>query len=341
LVPGSLTPLLQEQSVRLGQSAESFAEAAAVLESFTRAQVSESTVRRLTEAAGAVLVAEETAAVQDATKAPASEAEVPERLFLAVDGAMVSLLHGQWREVRTLAIGVPEAAEGLPRERADQEVTCRRLSYFSRLEDADRFTELAAVEMRRRRVAEAKEVAAAADGAVWCQGVFDQYRPDALRILDFPHAGEYVAASGHLLFGQATDTAKGWIAAQLHRLKHEGGTPVLKTLQAWEAAATKPAEQEALGKHLAYLEKREPMLQYGAFREAGWPIASSIVESANKLVVEKRLKGAGMHWAEANVNPMLALRSASRSGSWDPAWQQIVAARRVQLRASPATTAKT
>jgi hypothetical protein len=34
-----------------------------------------------------------------------------------------------------------------------------------------------------------------------------------------------------------------------------------------------------------------------------------MVESANKLVVEDRLKGAGMHWADANVNPLLALEA--------------------------------
>jgi hypothetical protein len=35
-----------------------------------------------------------------------------------------------------------------------------------------------------------------------------------------------------------------------------------------------------------------------------------MVESATKLVVEARLKGAGMHWAEAHGNPLLALRKA-------------------------------
>jgi hypothetical protein len=50
-----------------------------------------------------------------------------------------------------------------------------------------------------------------------------------------------------------------------------------------------------------------------------------MVESANKLVVEARLKGAGMHWAQASVNPLLALRNAVCNDRWAEAWQQSAA----------------
>ena len=45
---------------------------------------------------------------------------------------------------------------------------------------------------------------------------------------------------------------------------------------------------------LTYLQKREAHMQYPTYQEAGWPIGSGSVESANKLVVEVRLKGADM-----------------------------------------------
>ena len=48
-----------------------------------------------------------------------------------------------------------------------------------------------------------------------------------------------------------------------------------------------------------------------------------MVESANKLVMQARLKGSGMHWEAEHVNPMLALRTAVCNERWEEAWQAI------------------
>jgi hypothetical protein len=80
-----------------------------------------------------------------------------------------------------------------------------------------------------------------------------------------------------------------------------------------------------VAENLAYLEKRELQMQYPSFVAQGWPIGSGMVESANKVVVEARLKGAGMHWSRASVNPLLALRNAVCTDRWAEAWQQSVA----------------
>lgn len=56
-----------------------------------------------------------------------------------------------------------------------------------------------------------------------------------------------------------------------------------------------------------------------------WPIGSGMVESANKQVMQARLKGPGMHWARKNVNPMLALRTAVCNDRWEEAWHEVQA----------------
>jgi hypothetical protein len=56
------------------------------------------------------------------------------------------------------------------------------------------------------------------------------------------------------------------------------------------------------------------------------------VESGNRLVVEARLKGAGMHWAEEHVNPMLAIRNILCSARRKEEWPKIEACLRKQTR---------
>jgi len=73
-------------------------------------------------------------------------------------------------------------------------------------------------------------------------------------------------------------------------------------------------------------------MHYPAYQAAGWPIGSGCVESANKWVVEDRLKGSGMHWARDHINPLLALRNIVCNDRWDEAWPQIALALRHQAR---------
>jgi hypothetical protein len=54
-------------------------------------------------------------------------------------------------------------------------------------------------------------------------------------------------------------------------------------------------------------------------------------------VVEARLKGAGMHWAERHVNPMLALRNIICSDRWKEEWSKIEVGIRKQKRKKPET----
>ncbi len=123
----------------------------------------------------------------------------------------------------------------------------------------------------------------------------------------------------------------GWLTGVLHRLKHQGPARVLKHLVWLAARYPSPLVQEKL----AYLQKREAHMQYPSYQQAGWPIGSGSVESANKLVVEARLKGAGMRWERQNVNPMLVLRNAVCNRRWNETWASSLAqrqGRRIQQR---------
>ncbi|MGH2524189.1 MAG: ISKra4-like element ISKra4 family transposase, partial [Anaerolineales bacterium] len=307
LLPGQLTPALHESLVRLGTWMP-FARAATELGFFSHVRVGEATVRRVTETAGAAYVAVQTEAVDRLEHELPPAPDGPEVQLLSVDGAMVPLLHKEWAEVKTLAVGSvtpPVWVHG------EQVVHTRDLSYFSRLMDADTFGRLALVETHRRGTERAGTVCALSDGAEWAQGFIDLHRPDAVRILDFAHAAAYVAKAGQAVWGEATPAFGHWLTETLHELKHGSVEAVFQTLRDMqlEISPRDPAPATTIQESLNYLEKRRTHLDYARFQASGYPIGSGSVESANKLVVEARLKGAGMHWARPHVDPMLALRT--------------------------------
>ena len=316
LLPGMLTPYGHECLVRLA-SWMPFKEAAKLFEAFMLIPVSKSFSRRYTEAAGAAYEDLQTEEVERLERDMPTAPEGAEKLQMSADGAMVPLVNGQWAEVRTLVIG---EVQPKVEERGEWLVHTRNLSYFSRKVSAEEFTRLALVEIQRRGVENAKEVGAVMDGSDWLQGLTDYHCPKAVRILDFPHAGEHISPIGEFLWGAGTPEMKQWVSERLHQLKHAGPAELLTEFRNLQK---EHPDEKAVSGNLAYLEKREKQMQYPQFQAQGWPIGSGIVESGNKLVVEVRLKGSGMHWADTNVNPMLALRTILCSDRWKEEWPKI------------------
>ncbi|GAC1643162.1 MAG: hypothetical protein NVS4B9_35400 [Ktedonobacteraceae bacterium] len=289
-----------------------FRHASRVLEELLGVYISPETARRLCEEVGRRVEEKQTAQAQEPWKEDANACENECRMAISADGAMVPLVGGEWAEVRTLAIGE------VPANSADPEkVHVGHLSYFSRLSDAAHFTDLAEIETRRRHLVQAKEVCAVMDGADWLQSFVEVHRGDAVRILDFPHAAEHLAKLLEALSTCGRTFPPRMLERCLHVLKYRG--PDLLVRMADRLQEPEMARGD-VGEHLGYLRKRLSLMQYPAFQRAGWPIGSGMVESANKLVVEARLKGTGMRWERINVNPMLALRNGVCNDRWQETW---------------------
>lgn len=308
-----LSPWLAQCAVRLGAEVP-FAVAADLLALLTGTRVSAATIQRLTEAAGAACIRLEMAVVAQAERGvppalPVSTSADP--LQLSVDGVMVPLVHGRWKELRLAAIGRVGAAP-------DGTVTTTELSYAARLLDAASFGRAALGEIMRRGVAGAPVVVAVSDGAPWIQEFVDLHCPHAVRILDFAHAAGYLAEAAQAAFGPGTPQTSEWFAVQRHALRHDTPAAVLAAVD-----ALPPGEARDRARH--YLGERRGMLAYADFAARGFPIGSGCVESANKLVIEARLKGSGMHWTEAHADAMAALRCVLRNHRWAATWPGIVA----------------
>ena len=254
-----------------------YAQAQELLSDLVGIQVSKATARRATLYTGEAQLSGDEAEVERLKQEVPQAPEGADKQMLSADGAMVQLVGGEWVEVKTLILG-----EVSCKKRG--EACTQQISTFSRLADAERFTQASLVETHRRGLERAAAVCAVQDGAEWRPRLVDYQRADAVRILDFAHAAEYIHE-----IGQAVQAAGGrlparWFEGVLHHFRHQGPERVLKHL-AWLAARyPSPTIQEKL----AYLHKREVHMHYPTYQAAGWPIGSGSVESANKVVVEAR-----------------------------------------------------
>ena len=155
------------------------------------------------------------------------------------------------------------------------------------------------------------------DGADWLRRLFDQWFPDAERIVDFFHAAERLwdaARARHPDDG----AAKRWADKLCGLLKAGRLDDVLAALRAPGAGA------EERAKAIRYLSERRGRMRYDEYLARGLPIGSGRVEAACKTVVGRRLKCTGMRWTVAGANPVLWVRCARISRWLDDYWDDRV-----------------
>ena len=193
------------------------------------------------------------------------------------------------------------------------------------MEEATTFGESAIYEWNRRGGSLAKQVVAVNDGAKWIQSFIDYHCPKATRVIDFAHAQHYLAKVGKLIYGADSDFFQQWYRQVSRQL---GTKPPHRTLSDLRFLRKKHANSPdftEIEQAIRYLEHRKEMIDYPHFRKKGIPIGSGIVESGHRVVMHRRMKQAGMRWAEENINPMLTLRTALCNQRWSQTWHMIQA----------------
>ena len=152
------------------------------------------------------------------------------------------------------------------------------------------------------------------DGAAWLRRLFDEWFPNAVPVVDFFHAAEYLWAAAGARYGPGTDLAKRWAKRLCRLLKAGRADQVL--------AALRRAGGGECGKAAGYIDERRDRMRYDEYLARGLPIGSGRAEAACKTVVGRRLKCTGMRWTVDGANPVLWVRCARLSGWFDDYWDE-------------------
>ena len=154
------------------------------------------------------------------------------------------------------------------------------------------------------------------DGATWIRNMVQEIFPDAQQILDFYHLCENVNKYARGLFGVSESQEKArkkWANDICDSLKKSQYQHVLDELGEGSNVIVDGLSFNLHG----YITNNKNNIDYVEYQQRGLFIGSGIVESANKTILQDRLKRAGMQWNVQCAQAMLTLKAKQESSLWE------------------------
>lgn len=249
--------------------------------------------------------------------------EAPSRVYFLADGAMLNTRSEGWKENK---LGMAFSEENMEKSGCGEQerIRIRKKDFVTSFaEGIVPMKKLLRLLAARNGAYQAREVVIVSDGAPWIENVFSEMFTRPTHILDWYHAVEHLWTCANTIFGKGSEQASQWVKRN-KQLLWAGRTDELLT-DLFAEAATARNQTPFLELH-SYLRTRRHMIRYDKFRQRGLFIGSGAIESANKYVIQSRLKRSGMRWSIPGANAIAHLSAAYMADRWDPLWARRPAA---------------
>lgn len=140
----------------------------------------------------------------------------------------------------------------------------------------------------------------------------------AIGILDLLHVTPRLWKAAHVFHGEDSPEAENFVRDRVLRVLQGKAAGVIRGMR---EMATKQGLRGGKKKTITtvcnYLEANLERMHYDVYLQAGYPIASGVVEGACRHLVKDRMERAGMHWTRRGAQAMLDVRSIYVSGLWE------------------------
>lgn len=238
------------------------------------------------------------------------------RLYGALDGALMHTRGDQDHSWRELKIGAWFHARGRPPKTPDGKwrIQAENITYFADVSDAQTFGELLWASGLQRHADHAVELIFIGDGAAWIWRLVEQYFPDAIQIVDWFHACEYLVEVARAAFPEA-NKRHDWLMTQRTALWKGALDQVMTACQAQARPHRAPAEDPAQ-QAVTYFTNNRSRMDYPTYRKNGYQIGSGTIESAAKQIVSQRMKVTGAIWNLDSARFVAKARAAFLSDQW-------------------------
>ena len=333
LEPGAVTAGLARLLALTGIG-HSYDESPKWLDAFLLFSVSENTVRSETEKMGALQAKQEEEWIQKSQdeiylqERQRNPGKIVPRLYGSMDAAKVRIeprprkgkaveKHEEWRDMKVLcwfeAEKVPPAQRSVRHmekvERNHVPLRAKNIQYSADITEAENFGKLLWATGCTVNADLSPELVFLGDGAVWIWNLVDQYYPNAIQIIDWYHAEDYLEKVAMAAFSSQSERSA-WLE-NISQALWDG--QVEKVIH---ACAALDQSCDEVRKAVSYFSNNIERMRYDQFRSNGLMIGSGIIESGCKQIVTQRLKLPGAQWIVSGAVQTAKARSAWLSRSW-------------------------
>ena len=293
-----------------------------VFETLTLVSLSDHSLDKAAQAYGAEIQGVEAAWYRQTLDAEAMlrrDREVPRpvRLYGTLDGGQVPTrgLKGEEQPWRELKVGAWFEAKGQPPRTPTDPWTIRAqtITYYTDIAAADDFGQLLWATGGQRDAHRARELIFLGDGGRWIWDLVEQHFPNAVQIVDWFHACEYLPPVAKAAFSDVQQQTA-WIQ-QVRTDLWQGRLDAV--IAACAQLVSPQRDDDPAQKAVTYFSNNRQRMDYPTYRANGYQIGSGTIESGVKQLATQRLKVPGARWNLLSARMVAKARAAFLSGQWD------------------------
>jgi len=325
-LPYKMTTELMLETAYYCQNQSSFSDGSSMLKRATGIDVNKETAREITEKIGGSVFESDTKNGEHLLnnmheiEMYQEKEKADKTLYIMTDGAAVNTRiedenGSTWRECKSV---IAFTNKDLIKRKDGGNIIVNKecASFIGSAEDFRGYVLNVAVNAGYGKV---KDVVIIADGAAWIRNMCKELFPDATQILDLYHLKENIYTYAKHKFAHNEKEYVPWAEDFIDKIEKGESKKVLKLL---------PKEEKLpLGvvNLRTYIENNIDKINYPEYKNNGWFVGSGAIESANKVIVQRRLKQSGMRWSVAGAQALLSLRAKVESNLWDTQVREILA----------------
>jgi hypothetical protein len=240
-------------------------------------------------------------------------------LYIETDGAALNTRQkdesgSSWRENKLGEVFSSDNIRWWTDKHGKPQHVITRKEYTSYIGSAEEFRKHLLACAIRNGYGSYRETVLIADGATWIRNMKEEFFPDAQQILDFYHLCENVNDYAKDIFNMNEARYRPWAEQVCADLKDGKYKDVLRELNN-PSGKRKPSGSTV--NLYGYIENNSNNIDYPIYIAKGYFIGSGAIESGHKIVLQQRLKQAGMRWNVSSAQPLLTLKAKYESKLWE------------------------